>query len=298
MTRFWTKDASFIDAHLGPNNVACVAIVDDELASQRVPLTKIAVFSQGSWLGAATPRWDTAAVSRCLLPIAQYAIVGVEGQVQFVGSGDVHEEKIVDGELSPKGRGLLRGARAVDGVLYVCGMKRQVYRRNDRDNWTLLNNGFPQSTGIFGFESIDGFSQQEIYAVGWEGEIWQFDGSIWTPRDSGTNVILQEVVCADNGKVYAIGRGRKLVVGRAESWQTIDLDLPVELCGLAWFQGVLYACSSRDVFTWDGFTFSPLPIAGDRPATLQYLNSGEGGLCAVGPKDLFRFDGTAWTRID
>lgn len=177
-------------------------------------------------------------------------------------------------------------------------MKRQVYRRNDRDNWTLLNNGFPQSTGIFGFESIDGFSHQEIYAVGWEGEIWQFDGSTWTPRDSGTNVILQEVVCADNGKVYAIGRGRKLVVGRAESWQTIDLDLPVELCGLAWFQGVLYACSSRDVFTWDGFTFSPLPIAGDRPATLQYLNSGEGGLCAVGPKDLFRFDGTAWTRID
>ena len=275
-----------------------MAMVHDELVADRVPFTQVALLYQGAWLDGGSLNWDTACVTRCQRPTPQYAVVGVQGQVQFVGGGDIHEELIADGKFIAAELGLLRGARAIEGVLYVCGMERQVFRRDGRDAWRYISSAIPSYEGVVGFESIDGFSANEIYAVGWKGEIWQYDGKTWQHHDSGTNSVLVDVVCAGDGVVYAIGRGRKLVVGRGAAWQTIDLGVPVELWSLAWFEGTLYACSTRDIFKWDGADFQPLVIEGDRPKTLQYLNVGEGGLCAIGPKDLFRFDGTTWTRID
>ncbi len=299
MSGYWTDTASFIDAHLGTGGAVCVALIDDEMAAHNVPFTSVTCLYQGNWLDGGTFKWDTAAVTRCQLPVPQYAIVGVNGQVQFVGSGDMHEERIAEGVLAPPaGTGLVRGARAIEGVLYVCGMKRQVFRREGREQWRCLTAAIPQERGVVGFEAIDGYTHSEIYAVGWEGEVWHFDGTNWNQYDTGTNVILLDVVCAGDGIVYAIGRGRKLVIGRGAQWRTIDLNLSVELSSIAWFEGKLYACSTRDIFVWDGSLFNPLVIEGDRPRTIQYLNSGEGGLCAVGPKDLFRFDGSTWFRID
>lgn len=298
MSGYWTSVASFVDAHLGAGGAVCVALADDELATDQIAFTKVAVLYQGNWLDGGNLKWAAACVTRCQFPLAQYVVVGVNGQAQFVGGGDIHEEVIQDGVFAASDLGLLRGARAIDGVLYVCGMKRQVFRRDGRDQWRCLTAEISAQKGVVGFEAIDGFSEKEIYAVGWEGEIWQYDGTQWYRRNSGTNVILRDVVCAANGIVYAIGRERKLVFGRKEGWASIDIDLPTDLQSLAWFNNALYACSTRDVFIWDGAQFQPLFFAGDGPKTLQYLHVGEGGLCAVGPKDLFRFDGEIWSRID
>ena len=298
MSRHWPADTSFIDAIIGLDSVTCVAVVDDELAEQGVPLTKIAFDANGTWHGGGAVEWDVISVTRCAVPVTQYAIVGVLGRARFIGSGSMYEEDIHDGAHSPSTMGALRDARSINGVLYACGMKRQVYRRADRGSWTLLGAGFTPEPGVNGFESIDGFSDEELYAVGWEGEIWQYDGSMWTRRDSGTNVILIDVLCAGDAQVYILGRGRKLIRGRGSQWEILNIDLPVDLWSLAWFQGRLYACSKRDIFIWKNDAFEPLVIEGDRPKTVQYLSVAEGGLCAVGPKDVFHFDGKTWTRID
>ena len=89
-----------------------------------------------------------------------------------------------------------------------------------------------------------------------------------------------------------------MVFGRNTSWKVAELSVKSELLSLAWFESALYACSNREIFKWDGAEFQPLTINGDRPKTLQYLNSGVGGLCAIGTKDLFRFDGATWSRVD
>lgn len=298
MSGHWTSIASFVDACVGVDRTVCVAIVDDDLAAKRIPFTKAAVFSQDRWLDGGGLKWDAVAVTRCQLPIPQYVVVGVEGQVQFIGSGDIHEERVKDGDSEPSAAGALRNAKAIKGVLYVCGMNRQVYRREDRDSWRNLSSAIRSEHGVYGFEAIDGFDATEIYAVGWEGEIWAFNGSRWQQHDAGTNAILLDLVCAGDGVVYVLARGRKLVVGRGAIWKTIDLELAVELCSVAWFDDKLYACSTRDIFVWDGARFQVLAISGDRPRTLQYLSVGESGLCAVGPKDIFLFDGSSWIRID
>lgn len=294
----WTSEASFVDACVGLNRAVCVAIVDDELAAKHVPFTKGAVFYQGKWLDAGSLKWDAIAVTRCQTPIPQYAIVSVNGQVQFTGGGDMHEEQVQDGGASPPQNGMLRDARAIAGVLHVCGMNRQVYRREGRDQWRHLSLELAPTSGVFGFEAMDGFALDELYAVGWEGEIWSFDGARWRQHDAGTQAILLDVVCAGDGQVYAIGRGGKLIIGRGARWQTRDQELPHELCSLAWFRDRLYACSTSELYVWDGARFQVHAFEGDRPRTLQYLSVGESGLCAVGSKDLFLYDGAAWTRID
>ena len=35
-----------------------------------------------------------------------------------------------------------------------------------------------------GFEAIAGFSSEEIYAVGWKGEIWEWNRAQWLKRES------------------------------------------------------------------------------------------------------------------
>ncbi|MCP3063644.1 hypothetical protein LXT21_33210 [Myxococcus sp. K38C18041901] len=75
-------------------------------------------------------------------------------------------------------------------------------------------------------------------------------------------------------------------------------ELSHELLSLAWYGGRLYACSAQALYVWDGARFQVHAFEGDGPRTLQSLSVGESGLCAVGPKDLFLYDGTAWTRID
>lgn len=113
----------------------------------------------------------------------------------------------------------------VDAIIgpYACGMKRQVYRRADRGCWTLLDAGPTPEPGVNGFEAIDDFSEKEIYAVGWEGEIWQYDSAMWHRRHDGTHVILVDLVCAGDDQFYVLGQSRKLVRGRGLQREIVNL---------------------------------------------------------------------------
>jgi len=58
-------------------------------------------------------------------------------------------------------------------------MDRQVYRREDVNKWVCLDATMRpgKDAGVVGFESVTGFSAKDVYAAGWGGEIWRFDGS-------------------------------------------------------------------------------------------------------------------------
>ncbi len=300
MSTFWTDTASFIDALITDKGVIYVTTNYDELIKDEVPFTEISrqfPDKTNVWENYGEVRWDAAAICFSTNPERDLITISVTGLAYISKPDSPYQEVIASASAQASSIGLIRSARTISGKTYACGMRGQVWKREGRDHWVFMTEELPRKNG---FESLDGFNENEIYAAGWEGEIWQFDGERWTQHDSGTNVILVDIICAGDGQVYAVGRGGMLVRGRGAAWEAIKLDIPVDLWSLAWFKGELYACSTRDIFKWNGETFLPMQIEGDRPKTLQYLNVSTHGeeLCVVGPKDLFRFDGTTWTRID
>jgi hypothetical protein len=81
-----------------------------------------------------------------------------------------------------------------------------------------------EGSGIFGYDGKDwsrvgsgesdfltgiwGLSENDVFAVGMNGEILHFDGQSWTSMPSGTKKHLREVWGAPGGEVvYAVGAG-------------------------------------------------------------------------------------------
>jgi hypothetical protein len=204
----------------------------------------------------------------------------------------VSEEKI-----TPKPK-VLRGIGVVDGYAVACGMKRQVYRREAEGTWTAMHAPAPEK-GNAGFEAVAGFSSKEMYAAGWNGEIWEWNGKKWVNRSSPTNLILTGVCCASDGNVYACGKTGILLRGRHDSWKTVDLgDLKQDLWAVHDFKGKIYLATMQTLFTLGEGGLEPVEFGDDEPASCYRLTDAEGVLWSVGAADVFSYDGSVWTRAD
>lgn len=306
MSKNLKEDFSFLTGSVRRGDVAYVALVDDERAAEEdehgVPL----VWHAGAWLRvdeSPTLEWVVAGVCVARAPVEQGVFVGVTGQVLCVGSGDTHTEAIADAEQSPRDRGPLRGAAAVQGTPYAFGMGRQVYRRDGVDRWTSIDADMrPQAgdTEWYGLNALDGFSGAELYAAGIFGEIWKYDGSAWTSIASPTNLILYTMCCAEDENVYIGGQKATLLRGRRNEWEVVTIDqFDDDIWGSAWFRGRLYIATLKSLYTLEkDDTISLVDMGKDRPNTFYHLSSADGVLWSIGRKDVMMFDGSNWTRID
>jgi hypothetical protein len=227
--------------------------------------------------------------------------ISEEGRVGVVGSGEDFEEQIGRGEDHPEKRGPLREVRTIAGRAYACGMDRQVYRRDAAHAWTCIDMDMrkaPAALDVFGFESIHGFSENDIYAVGWHGEIWHFDGSRWSRIESPTDLILTRVFCAEDGRVYICGQQGMLIRGRGSSWQVVEHgDTQEDLWDLQWFNGRLYLSTTRMLYILEDDRLKIVDTGDEIPATCYHLDAADGIMWSIGAKDILQFDGQTWTRI-
>lgn len=231
-------------------------------------------------------------------------MLGTMGEVWCVGGGQTAEEPgvAVSGQ-DPDRRGPMSELRCIaGGRAYAVGTNRQAYRRDAPGRWVCIDQTAqsPDQDPInTGFKSIDGFTEEEIYAVGWGGEIWQFDGATWAQHASPTNVALQKVRCAGDGTAYVCGQGGILLQGRGATWQPILHDATTEdLWGMEWFDGRLFISSTHFIYELKDGTLVPADFGnGDYPRTCYHLSAADGIMWSVGAKDVFEFDGKAWARI-
>ncbi|MCE9529813.1 MAG: hypothetical protein K8T89_01530 [Planctomycetes bacterium] len=299
----WTNNYAFNTGAIRRKDLVYLAAAGDEHIEKGIARSMNIVWGNGKYFAfEMVDRCVGVAVAR--YPIEQGIFVGESGKVFAMGSNDQHEETIGTGKDSPKGRGPLRCARAIDGKIYAAGMDRQVYLRQDRNQWAAIDLGArPRKMNedeIIGFEGIDGFGPKDLYAVGWNGEIWQYKGKRWKRIDSPTNVILTNVCCAGNGKVYACGRVGMLLRGRDDDWEVIAHEsTEQDFWGIAWYNDRLYLASMHAVFTLeDDDSLKVVDFDNDVPDTYYHLSAGDGMLWSIGPKDVMAFDGKEWDRID
>lgn len=302
MPGHWTHTFSFVTGAVRFLDLAYIAMSGDELDREKIPHTYFSEWDAGTWRDLGKTLWPTAGVAIARKPIQQMCAVGLYGQVKLAGSGDLHEEQIGTSQDAIRARGPLRGVRTIGEHVYVVGMNRQVWRRDDADQWSSIDQGARPAAGsqaVVGFEAVDGFSERDIYAVGWDGEIWHYDGSTWQQKLSPTNIVLTRVLCAGNGVVYASGRKGLLLSGRDDSWEVIDhASMIDDIWDLAWYQDKLYLSTMYGLFTLDQDKLLAVDFGEDSPDSCYHLSTADGVLWSIGGKDIMAFDGNNWTRID
>jgi len=265
---------------------------DKKLDAEEVDHSRFIAFDQGKLGHMGDFNWNTAAVCVARKPAEKFVAVGEDGEVfTFVAGKEALET------ISPKPIAL-RGVGVVDGYPVACGMKRQVYRRAGEGTWTAMHAPSPEGKN-HGFEDIGGFGGNEMYAAGWKGEIWEWDGKKWHNRPSPTNLILTGICCAGDGQVYICGQNGTLIRGRHDTWEVVDLDpLKKDFWDIHWFNDRLYLATMTGLFTLGSSGPEPVDFGAEAPSTCYRLTDAQGVLFSVGSADVFSFDGSIWKRED
>ncbi len=199
------------------------------------------------------------------------------------------------------GNGSWRSMGVIGNDVYACGMDRVVARRTGTLQWSHLS--APPAIDdklIVGFESIDGFSTKDIYAVGWQGEIWQRKGARWRQIDSPVSANLNAVCCSEAGVVYAVGDGGVMLKGRDDHWTVLDTGLTENLQDVRDFDGKVYVVTDFDILELANERLQPVAAlvgVDDAPDTCLHLLKSADGLVSLGQKDVFKLYAGKWTRV-
>jgi hypothetical protein len=271
-----------------------------ELEKRAVSITEVLRWT-GHWSGYRI-EWSANAISAVEKPELCVIAMGGNGEIHIATPTGFAEEQVDSSTEGPGSRGMLRDLRYIGGHFYVAGMGRQVYRREGSNRWVRCDAGVvipAKDAVIAGFNSIDGFSEQQIYAVGWGGEIWLFDGRAWSAVDSPTNMKLERVICVAPDTVYACGQSGLLLKGIRDKWEIVDHGGPRDqFWGMEWFQDKLWLATDDAVYCLQAdnelkrVDFGP----SDGAITCGWLHSGRGSLWSVGEEHLLSTtDGVRWT---
>jgi hypothetical protein len=303
MTAYWTDLYSFVAGAIREKDLAYLVMCFDSASEKKIPLASVVQWEPDGWGDGGHVRWRATGAAITKHPREQLIVVGELGDALVLGGGDRHEETVESGDSKPADRGPLRGVRRIGENIYVVGMDRQVYRRDAVDSWSSFDKGIPRDydpKSISGFEAVDGFSENDIYAVGWDGDIWNCVDGGWHQETSPVGQVLLDVCCGGDGLVYACARNGVLIRGKRGEWETLDFgEFSESLWSVAWFQGRLYAASTDSVFVLgDDDLLAPVYMGEDHAKTCYRLVTGAGIMWSIGAKDVMSFDGQKWIRID
>ena len=246
---------------------------------------------------------------------------------------DIHDmgpEKRIKTPITTRHYTMWTGAK-MGNHIYFAGTPRTLYKRLSPGEWINLTDrkmhphmfvdveiaeaksdeeGFVDIR--LGFEAVDGFAEDDIYAGGEAGDCWHYDGENWRALDLPTNMDIKSICCAPDGQVYIGGSMGVLLKGRlaaitGERWEQIELSgssSDEDFSSLTWFQDQLW------IGGWHG-TYR-LEIEKGQPMVKRYVFpdggakqfSFSGGVCscddalmAWGESQVLLYDGERWTNF-
>ena len=247
--------------------------------------------------------WFATSLSVVLTPELQVFAAGPDGRVMV---GTIHgeqQEKIDPSEDGPDVHGDIRDLRIIGKHLYLVGMGRQVYRR-ESGKWVRRDAGVlqtPDLDEVKGFNAIDGLSEDDIYAVGWDGEIWHLKKGTWRQIESPTNVILNGVRVIKKNLAFACGQNGILLRGYGDTWDVVEQDgTDDQIWDLEWFKDTLYLATDDAIYQLlPDDTLEPVDMRLGDEVTCGSLHAKDGVLLSVGTKHVcFTEDGVNWQDAD
>ncbi|GKT19681.1 hypothetical protein AVHY2522_23360 [Acidovorax sp. SUPP2522] len=247
-------------------------------------------------------------------------VLSEEGDVRYIGDHDPLLEKIPGAGVfsaDAEGWGYLADIQQIGDCLYACGYKGQVYKRHGPNNWQHMDAGLLQDTRTtreqcIALSVINGPHESAIYAAGYQHAEWLppkaffFDGAQW--REIELPPVADRIVnmyVESEARIWMCGSNGTLLLGNAEdgfkSLSSVDDNqLFTSVCK---FQDKIYLASNMGLFVYDPADHGAgiQKVVTDLQPDLQDANivdSYDKVLWSIGPKDIARFDGKRWERID
>jgi hypothetical protein len=302
-----TFPLSFRSVYAHSRDKAYLVAGHDRASEQEVPVSYVLRWT-GEWGSHQVPLVATG-ISAAHFPDLNVLIMGADGTiVRWDSKGQFQPELVDPSEDGPQFYGPLQEIRRIQSRIYVVGMGRTVYRCDGPARWARLDDNIRVADEVdseVGLMSIDGFSESDMYAVGWNGELWHYDGTRWEPVESPTNMGLFRVICGGDGAVYACGQEGTLLRGRDASWSVVSqTETADDFWGATWFRNSLYVSTSNWIYRLTRETIEPLeiqssgiPLIFAQGASFGRLDATDGRMWSVGEKmALFTEDGMRWTE--
>lgn len=246
---------------------------------------------QGEW-AILSVEWE--AIGICWLEEScQLLLVGENGESLAAQPGGTRISSQIVPDLGSIGP--FTNLQKVGRSAFAVGMGGIIYRFDISIGWTKTSSLIPSSVD---FEAVDGFSDNEIYAVGWKGAIWRFDGSKWSCVDVPTNLHLTSVVCADDGWVYVCGQHGILLRGRESTWQVVEQDDTEEdLWSIKKYKDSVYVATTDYLYTIEKDSLVEVNFDEDFPRSCYHIQADERNMLSVGQKDVFLLTDNIWERV-
>lgn len=255
-----------------------------------------------------------------------------DGTVEIANSAGRIFEHLAGAGLDGGSRGLgpMRRIREIDGRLYACGVGNQVYTRVD-GMWTEMDQGISSSAAntiikldllrasnghvseddllamtqlvddLGGLNDIAGLTSDDIYACGFNGALWHWNGQHWRRLETFTADHLHSIHVTRGGSVWIGGHNGTLLNG---SWTTgfrriCGTEMKDHLWSVREFNDAVYLGTTRGLLSYDGQSLTGLRLPGQSsPPVIQAIDSTQDTLWVLSERNVHRLSGGNWETFD
>jgi len=239
--------------------------------------------------------------------------LSAEGDVVFFDDTLIKERIFGAGIASADSRfyGRMHAICGVGDTLFACGEGGQIYRRECEGAWRCLAPELlqtPDKANAFTvdvFSALGGPAPDDVYVVGRFGKILHWDGGNVRALGSPTQNDLVAIWVENPNSIWISGAQGTLLRGDAR--RGFDLMPGIvdnhHLNSVCIFEGRTFLASAlgeeAGLYSYDnGRMERVLTGLAPEPKLIDWVDAGAGVLWAVGSKDIVRFDGKTWERID
>lgn len=195
-------------------------------------------------------------------------------------------------------------AKTLFNTVWVCGPRGNVAKRTGENQWEYKGRPFPVNSDTDeltqqDFVDIDGFSENDMYAIGRYHTVWHYNGTVWEKFDiPDVKLEFLTICCADNGWVYIGAEMGVIVKGRGNTWRPVAVLSPgCRFNDMLWFNDRVWVTSSAGLFyiNDDGVEQSGLPEEAIQRGEFSATDSHK--LLLAGNNGAIVFDGVNWNIL-
>lgn len=271
----------------------CIVDIRDRLI--RPDSSFFAVWHNNKWTAGKSIPYRVVGLGTIGNPANHFILLGENGEISILGGGRDDTEQIIRDINLPLTTIVNMGVR-----VYVIGMGRQVYIREGENKWISLHGDMlsKESEKLVGFQTIVQIDNY-LYAAGWHGEIWYYNGLQWSNEDSPTNFILSASALTNDGEIIFCGRNGTIVVGETGAWRIVDAGfISDDLWSVVNYKDHLYFSSQSNIYCLkdEDLNQVPIDIEGYRGTHYRLRVVGQ-YLFSFGEHDILIYDGKEWSRL-